>query len=681
MRVIAAGVIARVSGVRGQAGGKDVLCDKRVHRSKVLLGFLALVLALAGCSGTPSTSGTLPEEKPAPTQQHWSLVIPTRPSQPPVKTVDWPNNPLDRFVLSKLEASGLEPAPAETPGRLLRRLALDLTGLPPTPEDVLAFSADPSDAAYCTLVDRLLDQPAFGEQRAHYWLDVARYADTQGYYFDHYRSIWPYREYVIRSFASNKPFDVFTTEQLAGDLLPDAGIEQRIATGFIRNTMSTDEPGVVEDEYAAMYAKDRVDTLAGAWLGLTVGCAACHNHKYDPITQKDFYALAAFFRNSTQPVFDGGQAAPEPNLLVPPSHTHTLVTAEQAGSPFAFVLARGRYDSPGERVEAAVPATLAQLRSDEPLNRLGLAHWLTAPEQPLTARVVVNRFWAELFGAGIVRSVSDFGRMGDAPSHPELLDWLAVEFRESGWDVKRLFRLMVTSASYRQAANVTPDKLQLDADNRLLSRGPRFRMDGEMIRDLALAASDLLVDSVGGPSVKPYQPANIWEAVSNPSSNTKAYQQDIGEGLYRRSVYTFWKRQAPPPALELFNAPSREQSVVQRERTNTPLQALVTMNDPQFVEAARVLATHALERETSTAGRLDYLSLRVLSRTLSSEERDVFSALVAAELENYVADPAAADAVLHVGERPPSESVAAPELAAWTLVANTFLNLDEALTK
>jgi len=612
---------------------------------------------------------------------HWSFVVPRRPSEPQVKNGAWPKNSIDRFVLSKLEASGLEPAPAEAPSRLLRRLALDLTGLPPTPEDVLAFNADPSDTAYGKLLDRLLAQPAFGEQRAHYWLDVARYADTQGYYFDNYRSIWPYRDYVIESFASNKPFDVFTTEQLAGDLLPDASVGQRTATGFIRNAMSTDEPGVVLDEYAAMYAKDRVDTLAGAWLGLTVGCAACHNHKYDPITQKDFYALAAFFRNTTQPVLDGDRADPEPKLLVPPSQTPTLVTAEQEGTPFAFVLARGRYDSPGERVEAAVPATLAQLGSGEPRNRLGLAHWLTAPEQPLMARVVVNRFWAELFGAGIVRSVNDFGRMGEPPTHPELLDWLAVEFRESGWDVKHLFRLMVTSASYRQAATVTPDKRKLDSDNRLLSRGPRFRMDGEMVRDLALAASELLVRTVGGPSVKPYQPPNVWEGVSNPASNTKTYEQDSGDALYRRSLYTFWKRLAPPPALELFDAPSREQSVVQRERTNTPLQALATLNDVQFIEAARVLATHALERESSTSARLDYLALCVLSRTLSSDDRDVFSGLVTTELQNYVEDPSAAEAVLHVGERPPPAGLAAPELAAWTLVANTFLNLDEALTK
>ena len=639
---------------------------------------LALVLMLGGCA----SKGEPPVPEPVqPAPSHWSLIAPTRPSVPEVMKTEWPKNSIDHFVLQKLEASGLEPAPEAAAGRLLRRVTLDLTGLPPTSDELQAFSADPSDTAYSQLVDRLLDRPAFGEQRAHYWLDVARYADTHGYHFDDYRSIWPYRDYVIQAFSSNKPFDVFTTEQLAGDLLPDASVEQRTATGFIRAAMSTNEEGAVAEEYEAIYAKDRVDTLAGAWLGLTVGCAACHDHRYDPIKQKDFYALAAFFRNTTQPVFDANQADAQPSVLVPPTMTPTLVTQERAGSASASVLSRGRYDAPGDRVGAAVPASLPQLGKGEPKNRLGLAHWLTSPDQPLTARVVVNRFWSELFGAGIVRTPSDFGRIGDPPSHPELLDWLAVEFRESGWDVKHLFRLMVTSATYRQASDVSSAKLAADPDNRLLSRGPRFRMDAEMVRDLALATSELLVKTVGGPSVRPYQPPNVWEAVALTGSNTATYVPDTGEGLYRRSLYTFWKRQAPPPALEVFNAPSREQSAIQRERTNTPLQALLTLNDVQFVEAARVLATHALEQAHATPGRLDYLALRVLSRSLTSAEAEVLTGLVEAEYANYLADPAAADALLKVGESPAPTTFTSAELAAYTLVANTFLNLDEALTK
>jgi len=612
------------------------------------------------------------------TVPHWSLIPPIRSAVPEVAQPGWVKNPIDNFILQRLEAAGLEPDSSAAANIVLRRLTLDLTGLPPTPEELSAFVLDASDEGYDAQVERLLDDPAFGEHRARYWLDVARYADTNGYHLDDYRSIWPYRDYVIKAFNENKPFDRFVREQLAGDLLPNASVEQQTATGFIRAAMSTDEGGAVEDEYAAIYAKDRVDTMAGAWLGLTVGCAACHNHRYDPITQKDFYALAAFFRNTTQPIMHPDTP---PSILVPPSMTPTLVVVEKAGEAFAHVLGHGRYDEPGERVSANVPASLPPLGAGEPPNRLGLARWLTGPDHPLTARVVVNRFWSELFGAGLVRTANDFGRIGDAPSHPELLDWLAVELLESGGDVKHLFRLMVTSAAYRQSAQVSPEALILDADNRLLSRGPRFRMDGEMVRDLALAASGLLVRTVGGPSVKPYQPPGVWEAVSLPGSNTELYQQDTGDALYRRSLYTFWKRQAPPPSLELFNAPSRDQSVVQRERTNTPLQALVTLNDVQFVEAARVLAAHALEAEATTPARLDYMALRVLSRPETPAEEDILSALVQAQLALYENDVEAADALIHVGDSEPPASLDPAELAAWTLVANTLLNLDEALTK
>ena len=648
---------------------------------------IASSLAFAGCASSPAIElaptqpQTTPETGP-PRAPFWSLVAPTRPVVPEVEQADWEKTPIDAFVLEKLEAAGLTPTPQAEPNQLLRRLSLDLTGLPPSVADLSTFAADPSEAAYAAQVERLLAEPAFGEQRGRYWLDLARYADTHGYHFDNYRSIWPYRDYVIGAFAASKPFDVFTIEQLAGDLLPNATVEQRTATGFIRSAMSSNESGIEDDEYAAMYAKDRVDTLATTWLGLTVGCAACHDHRYDPITQKDFYGLAAFFRNSTQPVKDGNAADAPPSILVPPALAPTLVTEERAGDAVAYVLERGRYDAPGELVHAAVPASLPQLAEDEPHNRLGLARWLTRADQPLMARVVVNRFWAELFGAGLVRSASDFGRSGAAPSHPALLDWLAVEFRESGWDVKHLFRLMVSSATYRQSAQISPDRLAADADNRLLSHGPRFRMDAEMIRDLALAASGLLVRTMGGPSVKPYQPPNVWEVVSLPESDTASYTPDSADALYRRSIYTFWKRQAPLPALEIFNAPSREQSVAQRERTNTPLQALVTLNDVQFVEAARVLATHALEFEATTAGRIDYMALRVLGRPETPAERAVLSQLLAAELAIYTGAPAAAQELIHVGaSQPPTGGPAAPELAAWTLVANTLLNLDEALSK
>jgi hypothetical protein len=646
-----------------------------------LIGVVALSLLSTACG---SEGAGVPEGSPvehAPSSDFWSFSAPTRPAVPAVRESSWVHDPIDNFVLAKLEDAEIEPAPPAAAELILRRLSLDLTGLPPTPEEVSEFSSDPSEQAYEAQVDRLLETQAFGEHRARYWLDVARYADTHGYHYDNYRSIWPYRDYVIDAFASGKPFDVFTVEQLAGDLLPGAGIEEQIATGFIRSGMSTGEEGVENDEYAAIYAKDRVDTLASAWLGLTVGCAACHDHRYDPITQKDFYALAAFFRNTTQPILDGNVADTPPSVLVPPSMAPTLITDEKDEEPFAQVLERGRYDAPGERVSADVPVSLPPLPGDAPRNRLGLARWLTAPDHPLMARVIVNRFWSEVFGAGLVRSVNEFGRIGDAPSHPELLDWLAVEFIESGWDVKHLFRLMLTSSTYRQSAQVTADKLERDADNRLLSRGPRFRMDGEMVRDLALAASGLLVRAVGGPSVKPYQPENVWEVVSPIAGDTYSYVQDSGSALYRRSLYTFWKRQAPPPAMEVFNAPNREESIPQRERTNTPLQALVAMNDVQFVEAARVLAASALQTSGTTAERLDFIALRVLSRALTAAEESELGELANVELGLYAQDAEAAAALTHVGDSNPPGALAAPELAAWTLVANTILNLDEALNK
>src|SRR5690606_6078719 len=404
--------------------------------------------------------------------------------------------PIDAFVLAELEAVGLAPAPRAQPPELLRRLSFDLRGLPPSLEEVTAFEADSSEAKYLTLVDKMLAEPSFGEHRARYWLDAARYADTGGYSPDMYRSIWPYRDYVIDSFNQGKPFDRFSIEQLAGDLLPDTNVETQTATGFIRNSMSIGEPGVVPEEYAVRYANDRVEALSSIWLGLTTACAACHDHKFDPVTQKEFYALTAYFNNTTQPVIDEGLADPPPTILVPPSMTPTLVSFEASGRPVAHVLDGGRYDARGEQVPAGVPKALPPLPAGAPNTRLGLAQWLMSPDHPLTARVTANRFWAEVFGVGLVATAHDFGKAGEPPSHPQLLDWLAAEFRESGRNVKHLFRLMVTSSTYRQSATVTAEKLALVPDDRLLSRGSRFRMDGEMIRDLALSASGLLVERV-----------------------------------------------------------------------------------------------------------------------------------------------------------------------------------------
>ena len=938
-------------------------------------------------------------------EPHWSFIPPTRPEPPPVQNESWVKNPIDRFILARLEREGLTPAPEADRRALARRVALDLTGLPPEPAVVDAFAADPAPDAYERLVDSLLASLDWGEHRGRHWLDYARYADTHGMHFDNEREMWSYRQWVVNAFNRNMPFDRFTILQLAGDLVNDHGpdtpptqvLDDRIGSGFNRCNITTNEGGVIAEEYLVLYTRDRTETTATVWLGLTAGCAVCHDHKFDPLSQREFYELSAFFNNTTQGAMDRnirdtppviqvprpedqprfaevkkalqtanaalearrtaaraefdawltgitpesvaalvpqdaplaelplteGQGAsvrarlPGNELDVPltettrwqagpagrpalaldgraaelPSagdfeHDHpftvsmwvrvpgndssyalvsrmgeddrhrgwdvwihgrrvamhlihawsddalkvvtndqlkpdtwTLLTVaydgsgrpegitiafdgrpqpttvenntfkkstirtpvplviggrskgatahgvgltnlaihgraftpaeiaglaqadrlatlvklppeerpraaddfytwwldtvdapyreasataaafraeeseilkrgtvahvmhEKEGMPKAFVLDRGEYDKRKDEVAADTPDVLPAFPESLPKNRLGLAQWLLLQDHPLTTRVTVNRFWQEVFGTGLVRTTGDFGITGELPSHPELLDWLAVEFRESGWDVKKLFRLMVTSAAYRQAAVAMPEKLAKDSANRLLSRGPRFRMDAEMIRDMALAASGLLVRKIGGPSVKPYQPEGVWEAVAMDTSNTRFYKPDAGEGLYRRSLYWFWKRSAPPASMDIFNAPSREACCVKRERTNTPLQALVTLNDPQFVEAARALADRALELGGPTdASRIEFLAKRVLSRPLAPEELAIAKASLAKLTEHYRAHPDDAKALTTVGASQPRTPDTAL-LAGWTMLANEFLNLDEALCK
>jgi hypothetical protein len=597
---------------------------------------------------------------------------------------EWPRQPFDYLVLAALEMADLEPSPLADKRTLIRRASLDVRGLPPTPAEIDEFLADSSVDAYDKLIDRMLGDESFGEHRAHAWLDVARYADTDGFQLDDYRSIWPYRDWVVRAFNGNMPYDEFTVDQLAGDLLPSPTLDQRVATGFGRNAMSTSEGGTIEDEYAAIAAKDRVETVAAAWIGLTMGCATCHDHKFDPITQREFYQMTAFFRNTTQAVFDFDPTvlAPPPFVLVGPDMTPTMVTEEKPDAPFAYVLARGQYDQPGERVTPDVPAVLPPMPAGVPKNRLGLARWLVAPSHPLMARVTVNRFWAELFGTGIVATPENFGVAGDPPSNQGLLDWLAVEFRESGWDVKHMFKLMLTSAAYMQSAAHNAAGDAADPQNRLIWRGPRFRMDAEMVRDLALSASGLLVPTVGGPAVRPYQPPGLWEAVAIDTSNTATYEQGTGDDLYRRSLYTFWKRDCPPASLDIFNAPTRESTTPRRDRTNTPMQALVLLNDPQFVEAARHLAVNAW-RESSgdTNNALDAMAVRVLGRPLDVDEQATLSSSLQTAVAHFASDPDAAASFIHIGDSAPDPTVDAPTQAAWTLVANELLSTDEAISK
>jgi hypothetical protein len=932
-------------------------------------------------------------------QLHWSFLPPVRPALPTVKDASWVRNPIDHFILAKLESAGLAPAPPADRRTLARRVSLDLIGLPPAPAIVERFVQDPSPEAYERLVDELFASPHWGEHRGRYWLDYARYADTHGIHFDNFREIWSYRDWVIQAFNDNMPFDQFTRVSLAGDLLPNPTLEQLVGSGFNRCQMTTNEGGIIDEEYLVLYTRDRTETVSRVWLGLTANCAVCHDHKFDPLSQREFYEMAAFFNNTTQGARDGnikdsppvivvpqpadrarwealqqatpaaqklveerknsarsvfddwltqarpevftakipndglhlsaplnegsgdvlhvtvdgqprevalgkpvvwqtGQVAPhavevaagglgewpevgdfekdqpfacsawiklaandsngavvarmdnasghrgwdlwvegrrigthiihqwsndaikvvsskqvpanqwahvmvtydgsqkaagvsvyidgevqptnvqadslkntvrtavpfkigqrhtsEPIVgavlqdvrvyrrLLAPAEVATLarssrfaaivakpveqrtdaernelfewwlanldesyrtlteklsglqreesdirgrgtiayVTQEGSEPPTAYVLNRGEYDKRGQQVSPETPDVLPAFPAHLPRNRLGYAEWLLLPEHPLTARVTVNRCWQEVFGTGIVKTSGDFGVSGELPVHPELLDWLAVEFRESGWDLRRLFRLLVTSAAYCQSAATTPAKLELDPENRWLSRGPRFRMDAEMVRDYALAASGLLVPKIGGPSVKPYQPDGVWEAIAMNVSNTRSYERDRGEGLYRRSLYTFWKRMAPPASLDTFNAPSREFCVVRRERTNTPLQALVTLNDEQFVEAARQLAQRALSVPGARSeDRLQYVAAHLLARSLNQEELAVASSSLS-ELQNYYGAHAE-DAVqlLSFGESEPDPSLAKAELAAWTMLTNELMNLDEVLNK
>ncbi len=706
-------------------------------------------------------------------QPHWSTIAPRRPDFPTVQDTGWVRNSLDRFVLAKLEEKGLTPAPEADRSTLVRRLSLDLTGLPPSPGLVTAFLNDLAPDAYETLVTRIMDAPQWGEHRARYWLDAARYADTNGYHFDNYREAWAYRDWVIGAFNRNLSFDRFTIEQLAGDLLPGSTLDQQVASGFNRCNATTNEGGTIPEEYKVFYARDRTETVSQVWLGLTAGCAVCHDHKFDPLSQREFYELSAFFNNTTQPIMDGNIQNTPPTVLVPrtadqdrwqllnaeraslqgrldvqrqaarsdltrwlteakakaisrsvvplprrdwfrlaahwlaidpPANALRAQLAElqkreapikkrgtlahvmhEANEPaMAFLLYRGEYDKRRESVKPDTPNMLPPMPADLPRNRLGLAQWLVRPENPLTARVTVNRFWQEVFGTGLVRTTGDLGISGELPSHPELLDWLAIEFRESGWDVKQLFRLMVQSATYRQSAAVTPEKREKDPQNRLLSRGPRFRMDGEMIRDAALFASGLLIGELGGPSVKPYQPEGVWEAVAMPESNTHFYRPDHGERLYRRSLYTFWKRSAPPASFEIFNAPSREVCTVRRERTNTPLQALVTLNDPQFVEAARALAQSVIKAKNSTTridDMFDMFSSRLLARTFRPEERAVVHMSLAKLTALYQSHPDQASLLLSVGESKADPTLDPATFAAWTMLANELMNLDEFLCK
>jgi mono/diheme cytochrome c family protein len=668
--------------------------------------------------------------------EHWAFVAPKRPALPQPKRSDWARNDIDRFIASRLEREGLTPSPEADRATLIRRVSLDLTGLPPTTAEIDAFLADRAAGAYGRVVDRLLSSPRHAEHMARHWLDLARFGDTHGLHLDNYREMWPYRDWVIRAFAENKPFDAFLTEQLAGDLLPGGKLADLVATGFNRAHVTTAEGGSITEEVHVRNVIDRVETVGTVFLGLTVGCARCHDHKYDPVTQKDFYSLSAFFNSVEGSPLDGNASRHPPVLRVPSAEQvaalmeldriaeatlgeiadhfvrrvwadrpderfrerlasiatqrtnleqqipQTLVFKEMPTPTQAYILKRGEYDQRGEPVGRETPGFLPGLPAKGPKDRLALARWMLAEQNPLTARVAVNRLWQQVFGAGLVRTSEDLGTQGEKSSHPELLDWLAVDFRDNGWDVRRTMRLLVTSATYRQSSKLTPDKLAKDPTNRLLSRGVRYRLDAEAIRDQALAASGLLVERIGGPSVKPPQPDGLWKAVSYVGSNTSRFTADKGhEKVHRRSLYTFWKRTSPPPQMSTFDAPSRESCTPRRERTNTPMQALLLLNDPQYVECSRVLGERAMREGKSDDDRIAWIFRRVTGRAADAKERaELLSALRDLRAE-YVRDVDAAKKLVAVGETKADVRLSPSDLAAWTMIASTLLNLDEVVNK
>ena len=645
---------------------------------------------------------------PAEAPRHWSFVKPVRAAEPAVKDPAWVRNPIDRFILARLEKEGIKPSPEAPRETLLRRVSLDLTGLPPTPAEMDAFLADVSPDAYEKQVDRLLASPAYGERWGRHWLDAARYADSNGYSHDNPRSIWKYRDWVIAAFNRDMPFDQFTAEQLAGDLLPDATLDQKIATGFHRNTQINTEGGIDAEQFRVESVIDRVNTTATVWLGLTVACAQCHNHKFDPVAQKEYYRFFAFFNNCDEPEMRLGtpedeargrridqlEAELQPFASNPDDEAikakraelarlrkqekgvvTTLVIEEHRGTPReTHVFTKGDFTRPGVPVTPGVPSVLPAMHAEHP-TRLDLARWLTSEENPLTARVTMNRVWQQYFGRGIVETENDFGTQGAPPTHPELLDWLATEFINHKWSLKAMHRLIVTSAAYRQSSSARPELASIDPTNKLLARQSRVRLESEIVRDVALAASGLLSKKIGGPSVFPPQP----EGVTSVGQVKHDWKVSTGEDRYRRGMYTFTFRNSLHPLLASFDAPDATTACTRRLRSNTPLQALTLLNDEAFVEFAQALAARVLkEGPHDDAARLDYAFRLCTGREPSDGERKTLATLLGRQVESLASAPDEAKAI--AGKKCPPDAEP-PRFAAWVIVSRVLLNLDETITR
>ena len=630
---------------------------------------------------------------------HWAFIKPVKAALPDADE-DWVRNPIDYFVFAKMAEKSLKPSPEASKEQLLKRVCLDLTGLPPTLEMQDRFMKDDSPKAYEKIVNELLGSKHYGEKMSIQWLDLARYADSHGYQDDGLRTMWPWRDWVIHAFNSNYSYAKFVTWQLAGDLLPRPTKEMLLATGFNRNHKITQEGGVIDEEYRVEYVNDRTNTFSKSFLALTFECARCHDHKYDPISQKDYYSTYAFFNQVPEKGLFGtidASFADPPNMTITTKDVQSIlkfihkkdtasvdvmVMADSSKRRPTYVLSRGNYDMPGPEVGVGIPTSILPYSASKyGQNRLGLARWLIDPQNPLTSRVFVNRMWAQFFGRGIVKTVGDFGMQGELPTHPELLDWLAVDFQSHGWNIKRLVKQIVMSATYQQASTVTSAAQQVDPENIYLSRMSRIRIPAEQIRDQVLASAGILNPEIGGPSVKTYQPKGLWEVATSGRGSLMNYIQDHNQDLYRRGMYVFIKRTVPPPTMLIFDASNRDQCEVQRGRTNTPLQALVMMNDPHVLESSRVLASQFSREKGSIEAKLTRAFRRIVCRAPKEKELAMLKKYFEAEQTSCVQNPKKVQKLMKIGEYKQDKAAVTGSTAAMMLTIQLIYNMEEAIMR
>lgn len=632
---------------------------------------------------------------------HWAFIAPQPQQIPETDDEDWAKNEIDPFILAKMEAVGLSPNEQADKERLLKRVCFDLTGLPATIEMQEKFLNDNSSNAYEKIIDELLANKHYGEKMALHWLDVARYADSHGYQDDGLRTMWPWRDWVIHAFNENYSYEKFVTWQLAGDLMTEPTKEMLLATGFNRNHKITQEGGVIDEEYRLEYVTDRTNTFGKAFLAMTFECAKCHDHKFDPIPQKAYYSTFAFFNQINEKGLLGditlASLADPPNMKINSDDVKNIlrfinkkdtaavmvmIMKDSSKTRPTHILKRGVYDQLGDTVSFNTPSKIFPFDSMKlDKNRLGLAKWLFDKKHPLTARVFVNRIWQEFFGRGLVKTSGDFGMQGEPPSHPELLDWLALDFMNHGWNIKRLVKQIVMSATYQQSSAVSKAKYSKDPDNIFLSRSPRARYAAEFVKDLVLSSSGLMNDEIGGPSVKTYQPKGIWESSTSGRGQLARYVQDHDEKLYRRGMYTFIKRTVPPPSMLTFDASNRDQCEVKRVSTNTPLQALVLLNDPQVLEAARVMAERLSSEKISEEQKIEKAFRLIICRKATEKERQILFEYYKKEKEAFSKQPAKAESFLKAGEYKHEEKINKTEAAALMQAVHTIYNMEEAITK